>query len=101
VGLGCTLLAGKGPFETRAAAMPPAPELDPNQSWPAGEAVNVQPNPALEAVLDEAFTNPDPENPRRTRAIVLKRRDQGEADRVVTVFTPGLGKKDSSGSRRA
>ncbi len=28
-----------------------------------------------------------------TRAIVLKRRDQGEADRVVTVYTPGLGKR--------
>lgn len=28
----------------------------------------------------------------RTRALVLKRRDQGEADRVVTVFTPGMGK---------
>lgn len=29
----------------------------------------------------------------RTRAIILKRRDQGEADRVLTVFTPGLGKR--------
>ena len=29
----------------------------------------------------------------RTRAIVLKRREQGEADRVITVFTPGLGKR--------
>lgn len=28
----------------------------------------------------------------RTRALVLRRRDQGEADRVVTVFTPGMGK---------
>ena len=29
----------------------------------------------------------------RTRAIVLKRRNQGEADRVLTVFTPGSGKR--------
>jgi len=29
----------------------------------------------------------------RTRAIVLKRREQGEADRVITVFTPGMGKR--------
>lgn len=29
----------------------------------------------------------------RTEAIVLKRRDQGEADRVLTVFTPGAGKQ--------
>jgi DNA repair protein RecO (recombination protein O) len=29
----------------------------------------------------------------RTPAIVLKRRDQGEADRVLTVFTPAMGKR--------
>ena len=29
----------------------------------------------------------------RTEAIVLRRRDQGEADRVLTVFTPGMGKQ--------
>ncbi len=29
----------------------------------------------------------------RTRAIVLKRRDQGEADRILTVFTPSMGKR--------
>ena len=29
----------------------------------------------------------------RTRAIVLKRRDQGEADRILTVFTPNMGKR--------
>ncbi len=28
-----------------------------------------------------------------TRALVLKRREQGEADRVITVFTPQLGKR--------
>ncbi len=28
----------------------------------------------------------------RTEAIVLKRREQGEADRILTVFTPELGK---------
>jgi len=29
----------------------------------------------------------------RTRAIILKSREQGEADRVITVFTPQLGKR--------
>jgi len=29
----------------------------------------------------------------RTRAIVLKRRDMGEADRLIVVFTPSLGKR--------
>ncbi len=29
----------------------------------------------------------------RTRALILKRRDQGEADRVLTIFTPEYGKR--------
>jgi DNA repair protein RecO (recombination protein O) len=29
----------------------------------------------------------------RTRAIILKRREQGEADRVITIFTPDYGKR--------
>ncbi len=29
----------------------------------------------------------------RTRAIILKRREQGEADRVITIFTPDFGKR--------
>ena len=29
----------------------------------------------------------------RTRAIILKRREQGEADRVITIFTPEFGKR--------
>ncbi len=29
----------------------------------------------------------------RTRAIILKRREQGEADRVITIFTPEYGKR--------
>ncbi len=93
-GLGCTLLAGKGPFETRSAAMPPAPELDPNQPWPAGDAVNIQPNPALEAVLDEAFSESNPENPRRTRAIVVVKDGQIIAERYAEGYgkdTPFLG----------
>ena len=30
----------------------------------------------------------------RTPAVILSRRDYGEADRVLTVFTPGLGKQE-------
>ncbi len=29
-----------------------------------------------------------------TRAVILRRRDYGDADRIVTVFTPGLGKRE-------
>ncbi|MCB0115895.1 MAG: recombination protein O N-terminal domain-containing protein, partial [Caldilineaceae bacterium] len=30
----------------------------------------------------------------RMQGVVLRRRDQGEADRVLTVFTPDQGKRD-------
>ena len=38
----------------------------------------------------------------RTQAIILKRRDFGEADRILTVFTPGYGKLDviAKGARK-
>lgn len=70
-GLGCTLLAGKGPFETRAARTVQPEALDPNQPWPLGEAVTAEKSPALEVVLDKWFQDPDPANPRRTRAIIV------------------------------
>jgi len=70
-GLGCTLLAGNGPFETRAARMPSPATIDPNQPWPQGDAVTAEKSPALETVLDKWFQDPDPQNPRRTRAIIV------------------------------
>ena len=93
-GLGCTLLAGKGPFVTESAALPPPEPLDTAQPWPAGEAVEYDPNPALEAVLDDAFTDPDPANPRRTRAIVVVKDGQIIAERYADGYdrdTPFLG----------
>lgn len=33
----------------------------------------------------------------RTHALVLRRRDQGEADRVITLYTPGMGKLEVIG----
>jgi CubicO group peptidase (beta-lactamase class C family) len=93
-GLGCTLLAGKGPFVTESATLPPPKPLDTAQPWPAGEAVEYDPNPALEAVLDDAFTDPDPANPRRTRAIVVVKDGQIIAERYADGYdrdTPFLG----------
>ncbi len=85
-GLGCTLLAGKGPFETRAAVMPVANAIDPNQPWPLGDAVTIEKSPALEAVLDKWFQNPDPTNPRRTRAILVVKDGQIIAERYGEGF---------------
>src|SRR5262245_10066057 len=45
---------------------------------------------------------PRPERSFRTQAIILKRRDFGEADRVVTILTPNHGKLDvvAKGARK-
>ena len=86
-GLGCTLLAGGGPFETRAALMPPPEPVDPEQPWPLGEAVSTEKSPTLEAVLDKWFQDPDPNNPRRTRAIVVVKDRQIIAERYGTGFS--------------
>jgi len=85
-GLGCTLLAGKGPFETRLPQISEAKPLDPKQSWPLGEAITTERSPALEAVLDKWFQNPDPENPRRTRAILVVKDGQIIAERYGEGF---------------
>jgi CubicO group peptidase (beta-lactamase class C family) len=86
-GLGCTLLAGKGPFVTSAANMPPSERLDPDQPWPLGETVTTQNSPALEAVLDKWFQDPDPANPRRTRAILVVKDGQIIAERYGQGFS--------------
>ena len=85
-GLGCTLLAGKGPFETREAIMPVANSIDPNQPWPLGDAVTAKKSPALEAVLDKWFQDPDPGNPRRTRAIIVVKDGKIIAERYGAGF---------------
>ena len=93
-GLGCTLLAGQGPFETQTIDFPPPPQRDLSQPWPVGEAVDIQPLPELEAVLDEAFSDPDPSNPRRTRAIVIVKDGRIIAERYAEGYdkdTPFLG----------
>jgi len=93
-GLGCTLMAGKGPFEARSPHLPSHAPADPAQLWPAGDAVDIKPHPALEAVLDDAFSEPDPANPRRTRAIVVVKDGDILAERYADGYgedTPFLG----------
>jgi len=85
-GLGCTLLAGKEPFETGAASMSTPEPLDPSQPWPLGEVVTSEKSPALETVLDKWFQDPDPANPRRTRAIIVVKDGQIIAERYGEGF---------------
>lgn len=85
-GLGCTLLTGKGPFETNIVNLPVAASLDPNQPWPVGDAITMEKSPALEAVLDKWFQDPDPGNPRRTRAVLVVKDGQIIAERYGEGF---------------
>ncbi len=87
-GLGCTLLAGNGPFETRTYTPPPPPALDASVLWPVGEATNATSHLALEEVLDEAFSEPHPENPRRTRAVVVVKDGEILAERYAAGYGP-------------
>jgi CubicO group peptidase (beta-lactamase class C family) len=70
-GLGCTLLpAADAPAPTTAA------EPDPALLWPDGERVATEAAPGIDhgrltAALAAAFEEPDPDLPRRTRAIVI------------------------------
>lgn len=86
-GLGCTLLAGSGSFEISTVTMPPPVPVDPNQTWPLGESVTAEKDPALEAILDKWFQDPDPSNPRRTRAIVVVKDGQIIAERYGNGFS--------------
>jgi CubicO group peptidase (beta-lactamase class C family) len=65
-GLGCTLDQRQG---TPVFADPPAPE--PHRPWPQGDGPVKVEDPALESVLDWAFTNRDPRHRRGTRAVLV------------------------------
>ncbi len=102
-GLGCTIAAGISEAELRGQ---PVPELSPlplspeNISWPMGDALPSGPLPPevdkqkLEAALDWAFSEPDPEHLRRTRAVVVVYKGGIIAERYAPGFskdTPLLG----------
>jgi CubicO group peptidase (beta-lactamase class C family) len=77
-GLGCTVAIDRTP-----ADVPVAP---PVTSEPAnGFPPRVPTPPALEKVIEAAFSEPDPGHPRRTRALLVIRRGQTLAER----YAPG------------
>ena len=94
-GLGCTLVVDTTEDELRAQAsgvfrLTPMP--DPDTLWPEGERVDLQSLPsevdrlALGAAIQAAFAEPDPNHPRRTRALVVVHRGRIIAER----YAPGL-----------
>jgi CubicO group peptidase (beta-lactamase class C family)/uncharacterized membrane protein YkvA (DUF1232 family) len=80
-GLGCTLAIGKSVEELKAAA----PRLPPIERSP--ELDRAPPDSRLEAALDEAFADPDPATPRRTRAVVILHRGRIAAERYAAGFS--------------
>lgn len=79
-GLGCTLAMGTG-AEALRRAVAPAPPLASAPPLPADP-----PRPALEAALDEAFAEPDPARPRRTRAVLVLHEGRIAAERYAPGF---------------
>lgn len=99
-GLGCALAIDVDPDELQrqGSAMPRAEPSD--EPWPQGDGEDPRPDPpgldreALERVLDEAFTEPDPYRPRWTRAVVIVHEGRLVAERYASwtsASTPLLG----------
>ncbi|MEK7744660.1 MAG: serine hydrolase, partial [Elusimicrobiota bacterium] len=87
-GYGATLCLGRTfpqapPRTSVEASAPPEPDL----SWPRGNALIPEPGPRWRAVLERAFSEPDPRKLRRTRAIVIVKDGRLLAER----YAPGFG----------
>ncbi len=93
-GLGCTLLAGPGPYALEPFTPPPAAAPAANAPWPQGEGSTIQnqaagsDNPALAQVLAQAFAEPDPARPRLTRAVVVVHQGRIIGERYAAGITP-------------
>jgi len=83
-GLGCTLALGTSVEALKAAT----PELPPVARAPALD--RAPPDARLEQVLDEAFAEPGPAPARRTRAVVVVRRERVVAERYAPGFGPEM-----------
>lgn len=88
-GLGCTLLSGTD-IQALQAQMPAQPvrsqALTDTQPWPYGTSatsVATSGSDVLAAFIDAQFTEPDPDKPRRTRAIVVVHRGRLVAERYA------------------
>jgi CubicO group peptidase (beta-lactamase class C family) len=84
-GRGCALV-----YEPRASREPSQAREPPGSGVPVPAAIDH----ALDSVLDRAFSEPTPDRPRRTRAVVILRDGQVVAERYAKGFavdTPLLG----------
>lgn len=98
-GLGCALVVETTEDELRAQArgvFPAAPASDPGAPWPEGERADLQTPPqgvdrvALDAAVQVAFAEPDPNHPRRTRALVVVHGGRIIAERYAPGFDAAM-----------
>jgi hypothetical protein len=96
-GFGCTLLSGftKDEILSQPSQLPPSlPENPESVPWPTGDKIipsKIPPNVDMQLIqraLDEAFSEPDPEQLRRTRAVVVVYDGHLVAER----YSPGITK---------
>lgn len=82
-GLGCTLALDVSPegLDGQVKSEPPSPR-------PADPWLEDEPSAELAAALDRAFDEPDPERPRRTRAVAVVHDGRLVAER----YAPGFGR---------
>ncbi len=85
-GLGCTLAGPKGPAALRPQALTPSTNTAPDPFDRPAENFGVDMK-KLQAVVDDAFAEPDPERLRRTRAVVVVHQGRIVAER----YAPGIG----------
>jgi CubicO group peptidase (beta-lactamase class C family) len=84
-GLGCTIAVGIPPGKLQPLPARPSLHHSASSALPAAATIN----PDLEAVLDEAFSEPSSSSHRRTRAIVILQRGWIVAERYATHFDRG------------
>jgi CubicO group peptidase (beta-lactamase class C family) len=98
-GLGCTLVVDATEDELRDQArgvFPAARASDPDAPWPEGERVDLLAPPqgvdrvALDAAVQAAFAEPDPNLPRRTRALVVVHGGRIIAERYAPGFDANM-----------
>ncbi len=98
-GLGCTLLDGQSEAELRSrdsAVFLSLVSSSPEILWPEGDQVALGTLPdgvdgtALAKAIDEAFAEPDPAHPRRTRALVVVYGGRIVAERYAKGFDAAM-----------
>jgi hypothetical protein len=93
-GVGCTLLHGRKEDEVSAQMIiaAPMPASNPELLWPEGERVDTSAidggvdHTKLEEGLEKAFSEPDAEHPRNTRALVVVHHGRIVAERYAPGF---------------